>query len=59
VHPPDDFTTNAPHLLAVWDEFVQAEWPLSSISQLLDCGREQVKIDVVAKGGDEWIKVNT
>ncbi len=58
--PPKDLTTNAPHILAVWEEFQHADWPIGCVSQLLECGAEgQVKVDVVAKGGNEWIKVNT
>lgn len=57
---PKDFTTNAPHLLAVWHEFERAPLPLSSIAQGLDCGqRVPVKVDIVSGGGDVWIKVNT
>ncbi|WVN89708.1 uncharacterized protein L203_104938 [Cryptococcus depauperatus CBS 7841] len=58
--PPRDLPTNAPHLLAVWEEVTRAEWPIGCISQVLECpDGTQVKVDVVAKGGDEWIKVNT
>ncbi|WWD20696.1 hypothetical protein CI109_105172 [Kwoniella shandongensis] len=58
--PPKELNTNAPHLLAVWEEAQQADWPLICISQVLECGDEgQVKVDVVARGGEEWIKVNT
>ncbi|KAK8850513.1 hypothetical protein IAR55_004431 [Kwoniella newhampshirensis] len=59
-HPPKELTTNAPHLFAVWEEVEHSDWPLICVSQVLDCGDEgQVKVDVVAKGGEEWIKVNT
>jgi hypothetical protein len=58
--PPREFTTNAPHILAVWDEFTHAKWPLVVISQSLECGTGGVaKVDVVADGGNVWIKVNT
>ena len=58
--PPKEITTNAPHLLAVWEEFQYAEWPIACVSQLLDCGADgPMKVDIVACGGDEWIKINT
>ncbi|WVQ85974.1 hypothetical protein IAT38_008142 [Cryptococcus sp. DSM 104549] len=58
--PPRDLATNAPHLLAVWEEVEKAEWPLACVSQVLE-GSDgvQAKVDVVAKGGNEWVKVNT
>jgi hypothetical protein len=57
---PRELTTNAPNVLAVWDEFVHANPPLAVISQSLECGDQGVaKVDVVADGGNEWIKVNT
>ncbi|KAK4686712.1 hypothetical protein P7C73_g3412, partial [Tremellales sp. Uapishka_1] len=57
---PKDFTTNAPHILSVWEEFTRAQAPLITIAQSLDCGEAgSVKIDVVAQGGNEWIRVNT
>lgn len=47
-------------MLAVWDEVEYAEHPIVSVSQLLDCGVEgPAKIDVVSKGGEVWVKVNT
>ncbi|TYJ54372.1 hypothetical protein B9479_004960 [Cryptococcus floricola] len=58
--PPKDLATNAIHLLAVWEEVQRAEWPIGCIAQVLECpDGSQVKVDVVAKGGQEWIKVNT
>ncbi|WVQ70674.1 hypothetical protein IAR50_000196 [Cryptococcus sp. DSM 104548] len=58
--PPKDLATNAVHLLAVWEEVQRAEWPIGCIAQVLECpDGSQVKVDVVAKGGEEWIKVNT
>jgi hypothetical protein len=39
---------------------MRAPWPISSIAQHMDCGSEgQVKVDVVADGGNVWVKVNT
>jgi hypothetical protein len=39
---------------------VHAKPPLAVISQSLECGNQGVaKVDVVADGGNEWIKVNT
>jgi hypothetical protein len=39
---------------------VHAKLPLAVISQSLECGNQGVaKVDVVADGGNEWIKVNT
>jgi hypothetical protein len=98
--PPKDFTSNTPHILAVWYEFKRAAWPLTSIGLAIEYDEERrevangqqsgvradgasngngngnakmhgkggksrrrtrpnVKVDIVCKGGDEWIKVNT
>ncbi|OCF33695.1 hypothetical protein I316_04769 [Kwoniella heveanensis BCC8398] len=58
--PPKEVASNLPHLLAVWEQVEKAEWPIVCISQVLECGDNvQAKVDVVAKGGEEWIKVNT
>ncbi|WVF68068.1 hypothetical protein IAT40_002831 [Kwoniella sp. CBS 6097] len=58
--PPKEVASNIPHLLAVWEQVEKAEWPIVCISQVLECGENvQAKVDVVAKGGEEWIKVNT
>ncbi|KIS00448.1 hypothetical protein L804_01861 [Cryptococcus deuterogattii 2001/935-1] len=58
--PPKELATNLPHLTAVWEEVKRADWPLGCISQVLECSDgSQVKVDVVARGGEEWIKVNT
>ena len=58
--PVNDFTTNTPNLLAVWDEFVNSPRPLLLISQMLDVeGHGQVKLDGIVDGGNEWIKVST
>ncbi|ORY26616.1 hypothetical protein BCR39DRAFT_540799 [Naematelia encephala] len=56
--PPNEFTTNAPHLLAVWDEVQRAKPPICLISQKIE-SIGNIKIDVIADGGNEWIKVNT
>ncbi|WVR08547.1 hypothetical protein IAU60_005602 [Kwoniella sp. DSM 27419] len=58
--PPKEVATNVPHLLALWQEVERAAWPIVCISQILECGEYgQAKVDVVARGGEEWIKVNT
>lgn len=57
---PKEVASNAPHLVAVWEEFVRAPWPLTAIAQTLDYGTKvPVKVDIIARGGEEWIKVNT
>ena len=38
--PPKDFTSNTPHILAVWYEFKRAPWPLTSIGQAIEYGYE-------------------
>ncbi|WVQ95624.1 hypothetical protein IAU59_002722 [Kwoniella sp. CBS 9459] len=58
--PPKEVASNIPHLLAVWEQVEKAEWPIVCISQVLECGDNvQAKVDVVARGGEEWVKVNT
>ncbi|ORX41036.1 hypothetical protein BD324DRAFT_647934 [Kockovaella imperatae] len=57
---PENFTTNAPNQLAIWSEFCNAKWPIVSIGLFAGgASRGQNKIDIVADGGNEWIKVNT
>jgi hypothetical protein len=57
---PKEFSTNSPHLLAVWHEFVRAPRPLNAINYSLDMGpTATVKVDVIAKGGSLWTKINT
>ena len=57
--PPKDLTTNAPNLLAVWEEFKRAKPPLVAIAHFLDGTDRQTKIDVISDGGSHWTKVNT
>jgi hypothetical protein len=59
-HPTSEFTTNAPNLLAVWEEFDKSPGPLLLVAQMLDIeGHGQVKLDAIVDGGNEWIKVST
>ncbi|CAK9786546.1 hypothetical protein CC85DRAFT_310907 [Cutaneotrichosporon oleaginosum] len=60
-NPPVDYSTNLVSLQGVWDAFKRAPRPLVGVWQTMDrgCGPGSVKVDVVAAGGDEWIKVNT
>lgn len=59
-----EFTTNAPNLLAIWDEVEKAPGPILLVSQMLDLDttdrrRGQAKLDIIADGGNEWIKIST
>ncbi|KAI0772815.1 hypothetical protein BD413DRAFT_473545 [Trametes elegans] len=75
-HPQNDsgpsLSTNAPYLIAVWNEVLHAPPPIVTIwhtfpegSQPISIPRRGsrkppgVKIDVVADGGKRWIRVNT
>lgn len=62
-HPPADYSTNLVSLQGVWDAFLRAPRPLVGIWQVLDrrAGEKSgaTKVDVVAAGGEEWVKVNT
>ncbi|KJA18703.1 hypothetical protein HYPSUDRAFT_190699 [Hypholoma sublateritium FD-334 SS-4] len=67
--PP--LSTNAPYLLAVWNEVVSAPPPTVSIFKTFhiglvekvrkrtEQGQAGVKVDVVAENGRRWIRVNT
>jgi len=58
--PPKDLSTNAPNLLAIWNEFLRSSWPICAIAHHMECGGEGlIRIDVVADGGNVWVKVNT
>jgi hypothetical protein len=57
-----DYSTNLVSLQGVWDAFKRAPRPLVGVWQTMDRatgGPGSVKVDVVAAGGDEWVKVNT
>lgn len=65
-NPPEDYPTNLVSLQGVWEAFRRATPPLIGIWQVMDRrpgrsggGDGATKVDVVARGGDEWIKVNT
>lgn len=70
--PP--LSTNAPYLVAVWNEILAAPPPVVGIwstfpdtegrSAVTEIGKKKqkaqdVKVDVVADGGFSWIRVNT
>ncbi|KAI0649955.1 hypothetical protein C8Q79DRAFT_900550 [Trametes meyenii] len=68
--PP--LSTNAPYLISVWNEVLNAPPPIVTIwrtfaevpqlSRVTKCGSRKppgVKVDVVADGGKRWIRVNT
>ncbi|EKM78408.1 hypothetical protein AGABI1DRAFT_121501 [Agaricus bisporus var. burnettii JB137-S8] len=70
--PP--LSTNAPYLIAVWNELVCAKAPVLSVFKTFDGGlppqkagsgqRNErkapgVKVDIVAENGRRWIRVNT
>ncbi|WOO79341.1 uncharacterized protein LOC62_02G002865 [Vanrija pseudolonga] len=65
--PPAEYSTNLISLQGVWDAFRRSEGPLLGIWQSMDkrpgpgggSGAGATKVDVVARGGDEWVKVNT
>ncbi|KAL7422954.1 hypothetical protein Q5752_002252 [Cryptotrichosporon argae] len=57
--PPGEINSNLVYLRAVWDEVVAAPLPLVGICPFVEHAGVQVKVDVVCKGGDEWVKVNT
>ena len=58
--PPEEINTNLSYLRAVWDAFATAPRPLVAINQYVDLpDGKQIKVDIVAAGGREWIKVNT
>jgi hypothetical protein len=66
-NPPADYSTNLVALQGVWDAFRRATPPLVGVRQDMDrrpgpgggSGAGATKVDIVARGGDEWIKVNT
>lgn len=53
-----DNTSNAPYLVAVWDELVHAHQPIA-ICRTFTIDSKPVKVDVVAENGSRWIRVNT
>ncbi|KAF8892935.1 glycosyl hydrolase family 61-domain-containing protein [Infundibulicybe gibba] len=63
--PP--LSTNAPYLIAVWNEVVCAPPPVVSVFKSVHDPREKVgqnklpgtKVDVVADNGRRWIRINT
>ncbi|GMK54589.1 hypothetical protein CspeluHIS016_0111750 [Cutaneotrichosporon spelunceum] len=59
--PPVEYSTNLVSLQGVWDAFKRAPRPLVGVWQTMERqnGPGSVKVDVVAAGGNEWVKVNT
>ena len=68
------FSTNAPYLIAVWNELVRAPQPVIAVDKTfkpkvtekqkhgsIKAVRRDVgtKVDVVAESGRGWIRVNT
>ncbi|KAI9454512.1 hypothetical protein HD554DRAFT_2031279, partial [Boletus coccyginus] len=52
-------STNAPYLVAVWDEFVHARHPIAVYRTFSTAAGRAVKVDVVAENGARWVRVNT
>ncbi|BEI87399.1 uncharacterized protein CcaverHIS019_0101170 [Cutaneotrichosporon cavernicola] len=59
--PPLEYSTNLVSLQGVWDAFKRSPRPLVGVWQTMERqgAPGSVKVDVVAAGGDEWVKVNT
>ncbi|KAH0831142.1 hypothetical protein J3R83DRAFT_13712 [Lanmaoa asiatica] len=72
---PSALSTNAPYLIAVWDELVHARHPVAIYRTFspangqdkargkgrtpLKSQTRPVKVDVVAENGARWVRVNT
>ena len=58
-------STNATYLIAVWNELMHASAPITAVgrsyvpSAEFDSKKTGVKVDIVCKGGTQWIRVNT
>ncbi|TFK46216.1 hypothetical protein OE88DRAFT_1739668 [Heliocybe sulcata] len=60
-------STNAPYLLAVWHGCLSARHPIAAVSQHFQHGpgivsnpsEREAKVDIVANGGRDWIRINT
>ncbi|KAF8556566.1 hypothetical protein OG21DRAFT_593970 [Imleria badia] len=52
-------SANAPYLIAVWDELVQARQPVAIYRTFSAATQRAVKVDVVAENGARWVRVNT
>lgn len=57
--PVNEPNTNAPNLIAVFNEIVAAPAPVLAIGKTYSVGQNAVKVDVVADDGRQWIRVNT
>ncbi|KAG9313786.1 hypothetical protein JVU11DRAFT_6146 [Chiua virens] len=58
--PSASISTNAPYLIAVWDELVHARQPVAIYRMFSPQSEYQtVKVDVVADNGARWVRVNT
>ncbi|EJD52002.1 hypothetical protein AURDEDRAFT_181565 [Auricularia subglabra TFB-10046 SS5] len=57
--PLNEPNTNAPNLIAVFNEIIAAPEPVLAIGKTYNVGQTAVKVDVVADDGRQWIRVNT
>ncbi len=58
IPPKDDPLPNVSGLMTVWKQILLANAPLAGIRvNMKGKGKEEAFVDVIARGGEEWIRI--